>query len=159
MRIGHQNPWLSRQLTHFGPVARAVLRLQGPGATWSTGKKQAIPCAENLFSWCGVRLCVYDGTSHGWARPISAGLPEFLQRQDGGSAETVSEAPGAYGIRSHTARFASYETTSALVALTSPEMGSSPWYTSCDHHTFVSPLFQLLDRPWFSTGRGALRIP
>ncbi len=55
MRIGHQDPWLSRQLTHFGPVARAVLRLQGPGATWSTGKKQAIPCAENFF-FLGVEL-------------------------------------------------------------------------------------------------------
>ncbi len=39
-------------------------------------------------------------------------LPELLQRQDGGSVKTVSETPGAYGIRSrsHAARIASYKT-------------------------------------------------
>ncbi len=91
--------------------------------------------------------------------PISAELPEFLQRQDCGSAETASEAPGAYGIRScsHAARIASYETTSALVALPSPEVGMAPRCTSGEHHTRVSPLLQSLDGPCFSTGRGALR--
>ncbi len=40
----------------------------------------------------------------------SAELPEFLQRQECGTTETVSEAPGAYGIRScsHAAWVASY---------------------------------------------------
>ncbi len=90
---------------------------------------------------------------------LSAELPEFLQGQDCGSAETVSEAPGAYGIRScsHAARIASYETTSALVALLSPEMGMAPRYTLGEHHIGVSPLLQPLDGPCFSTGRGALR--
>ncbi len=122
-------------------------------------KEQALPCAENLFSWCGVRLGEYDGALHGRARPISAELPEFLQRQDCGSAETVSEAPGAYGIRScsHAARIASYETTSAMVALPSPEVGIAPRCTSGEHHTGVSPLLQPLDGPCLSTGRGALR--
>ncbi len=117
-----------------GPHARTVVRSQGPGASapqpvgasGQLGKEQALPCAENLFSWCGVGE--YEGAPHGRARPISAELPEFLQRQDCGSAETVSEAPGAYGIRScsHAARIASYETTSALVALPSPEVGMAP---------------------------------
>ncbi len=91
--------------------------------------------------------------------PISAELPEFLRRQDCGSTETVSEAPGAYGIRScgHAARIASYETTSALVALPSPEVGMAPRCTSGEHHTGVSPLLQPLDGPCLSTGRGALR--
>ncbi len=148
---GHQDPQLSR--------ARTVVRSQGPGASapqpvgasGELGKVQALPCAENLFSWCGVRLGEYDGAPHGRARPISAELPEFLQRQDCGSAETVSEAPGAYGIRScsHAARIASYETTSALVALPSPEMGMAPRCTSGEHHTGVSPLLQPLDGPCF----------
>ncbi len=66
---------------------------------------------------------------------------------------------GHYGIRScsHAARIASYETTSALVALPSPEMGMAPRYTSGEHHTGVSPLLQPLDGPCFSTGQGALR--
>ncbi len=83
------------------------------GASGQLGKEQALPCAENLFSRCGVRLGEYDGTPHGGTCPSSAELPEFLQRQKCGTTETVSEAPGAYGIRScsHAARIASYETT------------------------------------------------
>ncbi len=164
---GRQDPQLSRRLAHSGPVPRTVVRSQGSGASapqpvgasGQLGKEQALPCAENLFSWCGVRLGEYDGAPHGRARPISAELPEFLQRQDCGSTETVSEAPGAYGIRScgHAARIASYETTSLLVALPSPEVGMAPRCTSGEHHTGVSPLLQPLDRPCLSTGRGALR--
>ncbi len=85
---GHQDPQLSRRLAHSGPVPRTVVRSQGPGApapqpvgaSGQLGKEQALPCAENLFSRCGVRLCEYDGTPHGQASPISAKLPEFLQR-------------------------------------------------------------------------------
>ncbi len=150
-----------------GPHTRTVMRSQGPGASapqpvgasGQLGKEQALPCAENLFSRCGVRLGEYDGPPHGRARPVSAELPEFLRRQDCGPTETVSEAPGAYGIRSrgHAARIASYETTSALVTLPSPEVGMAPRCTSGEHHTGVSPLLQPLDRPCLSTGRGALR--
>ncbi len=148
---GDQDPQLSRAREQ-GLGASAPKPV---GASGQPGKEQALPCAENLFSWCGVRLGEYDGAPHGRARPISAELPEFLQRQDCGSAETVSEAPGAYGIRScsHTARIASYETTSALVALPSPEMGMATWYTSGEHHTGVSPLLQPLDGPCFLRAR------
>ncbi len=48
----------------------------------------------------GVRLGEYDSMPHGRAHPSSAELPTFLQRQECGATETVSEAPGAYGIRS-----------------------------------------------------------
>ncbi len=119
-------------------------------------------CAENLFSRCGVRLGEYDGTPHGGTCPSSAELPswtEFLQRQKCGTIETVSEAPGSYGIRScsHAARIASYETTSALATLPGPEVGMAPWYTASGYHTAVLPLPQPLDGPCLSTGRGALR--
>ncbi len=51
-----------------GPHARTVVRSQGPGASapqpvgasGQLGKEQALPCAENLFSWCGVRLGEYE---------------------------------------------------------------------------------------------------
>ncbi len=54
-----------------------------------------------------VSPCVHEGVF----------TKEFLQRQECGTTETVSEAPREYGIRScsHAARIASYETTSALV--------------------------------------------
>ncbi len=120
---GRQNPQLPRRLAYSRPIHRAVGRSQGlgapapqpVGASGQLGKEQALPCAENLFSRCGVRLGEYDGTPHGGTCPSSAELPEFLQRQECGTTETVSEAPGAYGIRScsHAARIASYETTSA----------------------------------------------
>ncbi len=129
------------------------------GASGQLGKEQALPCAENLFSRCGVRLGEYDGTPHGGTCPSSAELPEFLQRQECGTTETVSEAPGAYGIRScsHAARIASYETTSALATLPGPEVGMAPRYTASRYLPAVSPLPQPLDRPCLSTGRGAPR--
>ncbi len=154
-------------MAYPSPIQRAVGRSQGlgapapqpVGASGQLGKEQALPCAENLFSWCGVRLGEYDGTPHGGTCPSSAELPEFLQRQECGNTEIVSEAPGPYGIRScsHAARIASYETTSALATLPGPEVGMAPRYTASGYHPAVSPLPQPLDGPCLSTGRGAPR--
>ncbi len=162
-----QDPQLPRRLAYPSPIQRAVGRSQGlgasapqpVGASGQLGKEQALPCAENLFSRCGVRLCEYDGTPHGGTCPSSAELPEFLQRQECGTTETVSEAPGAYGVRScsHTARIVSYETTSALATLLGPEVGMAPRYTASGYHPAVSPLPQPLDGPCLSTGGGAPR--
>ncbi len=164
---GRQDPQLPRRLAYSSPIQRAVGRSQGlgapapqpVGASGQLGKEQALPCAENLFSRCGVRLGEYDGTPHGGTCPSSAELPEFLQRQKCGTTETVSEAPGAYGIRScsHAAQIASYETTSALATLPGPEVGMAPRYTASRYLPAVSPLPQPLDRPCLSTGRGAPR--
>ncbi len=165
--LSGRDPQLPRRLAYPSPIQRAVGRLQGlgapapqpVGASGQLGKEQALPCAENLFSWCGVRLGEYDGTPHGGTYPSSAELPEFLQRQECGTTETVSEAPGAYGIRScsHAAGIASYETTSALATLPGPKVGMAPWYTVSRYLPAVSPLPQPLDRPCLSTGRGAPR--
>ncbi len=160
---GRQDPQLPRRLAYSSPIQRAVGRSQGlgapapqpVGASGQLGKEQALPCAENLFSRCGVRLGEYDGTPHGGTCPSSAELPEFLQRQKCGTTETVSEAPGAYGIRScsHAVRIASYETTSALATLPGPEVGMAPRYTASRYLPAVSPLPQPLDRPCLSMGR------
>ncbi len=83
-----QDPQLPRRLAYPSPIQRAVGRSQGlgapalqpVGASGQLGKEQALPCAENLFSRCGVRLGEYDGTPHGGTCPSSAELPEFLQR-------------------------------------------------------------------------------
>ncbi len=87
---GRQDPQLPRRLAYSSPIQRAVGRSQGlgapapqpVGASGQLGKEQALPCAENLFSRCGVRLGEYDGTPHGGTCPSSAELPEFLQRQN-----------------------------------------------------------------------------
>ncbi len=162
-----QDPQLPRRLAYPSQIQRAVGRSQGlgapalqpVGASGQLGKEQALPCAENLFSRCGVRLCEYDGTPHGGTCPSSAELPEFLQRQECGTTETVSEAPGANGIRScsHAARITSYETTSALATLPGPEVGMARWYTVSGYHPAVLPLPQPLGGPCLSTGRGAPR--
>ncbi len=133
---GHQGPQLPQRLAYLGPIQRAVVRSQGlgasapqpVGASGQLGKEQALPCADNLFSLCGVRLSEYGGMPHGRACPSSAELHEFLQRQECGTTETVLEAPGAYGIYScsYAARVASYETTSALTTLPSPKVGMAP---------------------------------
>ncbi len=52
-----------------------------------------------------------DSAPHTGTRSVSAELLEYVQEQDGGTTETVSEAPGAYGGCSggHTAGAAPYE--------------------------------------------------
>ncbi len=135
MGSGHQDPQLSRAWpARENSCAITGTWCFGTSASWgfgSTGKRASSPLRRESLFLVWSRLGEYDGAPHGRAHPISAELPEFLQRQDCGSAETVSEAPGAYGIHScsHAARIASYETTSALVALPSPEVGMAPWCT------------------------------
>ncbi len=85
---GHQDPQLPRRLAHPSPIQRAVGRSQGLGASapqpvWASGqlgKEQALPCAENPFSRCGVRLGEYDGTPHGPAQAVSNCLSSFRGR-------------------------------------------------------------------------------
>ncbi len=85
-----------------GPLARTVVLSQGPGAPapqpvgalGQLGKEQALPRPENLFSQYGVRLGEYDSASHQRVCLVHAELPEFLQRQDSGTTETLSETPG-----------------------------------------------------------------
>ncbi len=80
---GRQDPQLTRRLAYSSPIQRAVGRSQGlgapapqpVGASGQLGKEQALPCAENLFSRCGIRFGEYDGTPHGGTCPSSAELP------------------------------------------------------------------------------------
>ncbi len=160
--LNYLDEWLilAQSREQLGDHRDLVLRhLSQLGLRGQLGKEQSLPCAENLFSQCGVRLGEYDGTSHGGTCPSSAELPDFLQRQECGTTETVSEAPGAYVIRScsHAARIAALETTSALATLPGPEAGMALWYTASGYHPAVSPLPQPLDGPCLSTGRGTPR--
>ncbi len=69
---GRQDPQLPRRLAYSSPIQRAVGRSQGlgapapqpVGASGQLGKEQALPCAENLFSRCGVRLGEYEYNTH-----------------------------------------------------------------------------------------------
>ncbi len=91
--LNYLDDWLNlaQSREQLGDQRDLVLQYRASG---QLGKEQALPCAENLFSRCGVRLGEYDGTPHGGTCPSSAELPEFLQRQECGTTEIVSEAPG-----------------------------------------------------------------
>ncbi len=138
--LNYLDDWLilAQSREQLGDHRDLVLRhLSQLGASGQLGKEQALPCAENLFSRCGVRLGEYDGMPHGGMCPSSAELPELPQRQECGTTETDSEAHSkAYGIRScsHAAWIASYETTSALATLPGPEVGMAPRYTASGYH-------------------------
>ncbi len=90
--LNYLDDWLilAQSREQLGDHRDLVLRhLSQLGLQGQLGKEQALPCAENLFSRCGVRLGEYDGTPHGGTCPSSAELPEFLQRQECGTTETV----------------------------------------------------------------------
>ncbi len=135
----HSYPQLPRRLAHPGPVSSTVVRPQGYGAqspqpvgtSGQPGKEQTLPYAEDLFSRHGVGLGQPHSTSLRGACSVNAEMPGVSPAQEGGSTETFSEAPGAYGIlsRYHAARIASYETASALASRPSPEMGTPTWGT------------------------------
>ncbi len=151
---GRQDPQLPRRLAYPSPIQRAIERSQGLGASAPHPVGKLSPVQR--ISFLGVELDSVSMTARLTDELSQAvpELPEFLQRQECGTTETVSKAPGAYGIRScsHAARIASYETTSALATLPGPEVGMAPRYTASEYHPAVSPLPQPLERPCFSMG-------
>ncbi|KAI2668377.1 ORF V: Enzymatic polyprotein [Labeo rohita] len=133
---GHSHPQLSRRLASHSSLARSVVRTKGLGAlapqpsgpSGQPREEQTLPSAEDLFSRCGAGLGQYDSPPH---QRVGAEVSGVIQTQNSGPSQNISEAPGAYGSRSRSdaARLASYETASALVTRSSPEMGMAPWHT------------------------------
>ncbi len=160
-------PQLPRRLAHAGPVSSTVVRTQGYGAqspqpvgtSGQPEKEQTLPYAEDLFSRHGVGLGQPHSTSLRGACSVNAEMPGVCPAQEGGSTETFSEAPGAYGIlsRYHTARIASYETASALASRPSPEMGMAPWHIPGLTHPVLPSHLQPMVGPCLSSGRSSPR--
>ncbi len=98
-------------------------------------------------------------TSLRGACSVNAEMPGVSPAQEGGSTETFSEAPGAYGIlsRYHAARIASYETASALASRPSPEMGMAPQHRPGLTHPVLPSHLQPLVGPCVSSGRSSPR--
>ncbi len=104
-RTGRAHSQLPRRLAYTSSVAGPVMRTQGHGAlapqpvgpSGQLGKEQTLPGAEDLFSRYGVRLGQSDSAPHAGTLSVGVELLEYIQEQDGGTTETVSEAPGAYG--------------------------------------------------------------
>ncbi len=161
----HSHSQLPRRLAHPGPVSSTVVRTQEYGAqspqpveaSGQPGKEQTLPYAEDLFSQHGVGLGQPHSTPLNRACSVNAELPEVFPVQEGGSTETLSEAPGAYGIRSrcHTAQIASYETASALASRPGPEMGMAPRHVPGLSYPVLPPHLQPMVEPCFSSGRSS----
>ncbi len=135
-----------------GPPLRAP---QPVGASGQPGKEQTLPYAEDLFSRHGVGLGQPHSTSLRGACSVNAEMPGVSPAQEGGSTETFSEAPGAYGILSHyhAARIASYETASALASRPSPEIGMAPRHKPGLTQPVLPPHLQPMVGPCFFFGQ------
>ncbi len=139
-----------------GPPLRAP---QPVGASGQPGKEQTLLYAEDLFSRQGVGLGQPHSTSLRGACSVNAEMPGVSPAQEGGSTETFSEAPGAYGIlsRYHAARIASYETASALASRPSPEMGMTPRHIPGLTHPVLPSHLQPMVGSCLSSGRSSPR--
>ncbi len=160
-RCAHSKlPW---QLAHTRTVSQAVVCTQGPGAqapqpavpSGQLGKEQTRANAEDLFSRHGVRFGQPNSTPHPGTCSVSA---ELLQdRKDGGSTETLSEAPGAYGCScgDSSARSAPYETASALALWPNPEVGVETRHLPGSDYTGLPQDLQAVVRSLVPSGRSA----
>ncbi len=137
-RTGRAHSQLPQQLAYTISVSGSVMQTQGLGAlapqpSGQLGKEQTLPDAEDLFSRYGVGFSQSDSAPHAGTRSVSVELLEYIQEQDGGTTETVSEAPGAYGGcgDGHAAGAAPYETASTLAPWPSPEVGVAQRHCAC----------------------------
>ncbi len=124
---------LAQSREQLGDHRDLVLRHLSQLGLWVNWKNSKLSPVQRISFLCVESVCSveYDGTPHVGTCPSSAELPEFLQRQECGTTETVSEAPGAYGICSCSlaARIASYEYTP----------GSRSGHGATIHCEWVSP--------------------
>ncbi len=156
---------LPRRLVHTRTVSQAVVCTQGPGAqapqpagpSGQLGKEQTRANAEDLFSRHGVRFGQPNSTPHPGTCSVSAELLQDLIRQDGGSTETLSEAPGAYGCScgDSSARSAPYETASALALWPNPEVGVETRHLPGSDYTGLPQDLQAVVRSLIPSGRSA----
>ncbi len=135
-----------------------ALAPQPVGPSGQLGKEQTLPGAEDLFSRYGVRLGQSDSAPHTGTRSVGVELLEYIQEQDGGTTETVSEAPGAYGGCSggHAAGAAPYETASTLAPWPNPEVGVAERHAAGPSHSSLPPNLHPVVRPFIPSGRSAL---
>ncbi len=164
-RTGRAHSQLPRRLAYTSSVAGPVMRTQGLGAlapqpvgpSGHLGKKQTLPSAEDIFSRYGVGLVQSDSAPHAGTRLVGVELLEYIQEQDGGTTETVSEAPGAYGGcgGGHAAGAAPYETASTLAPWPSPEVGMAERHAVGPSHSSLPPNLHPVVRPFIPSGRSA----
>ncbi len=130
-RTGRAHSQLPRRLAHTGSVSGSVMRTQGLvlshlsqlGLRVNWEKSKLLPMQRISFLGMEFGFGQSDSAPHAGTRSVGVELLEYVQEQDGGTTETVSEAPGAYGGGGHAAGAAPYETASTLAPWPSPEVG------------------------------------
>ncbi len=74
-----------------------MLAPQPVGPSGQLGKEQTFADAEDRFSLYGVGFGNLDRAPHAGTPSVGVELLEYVQKHHGGSTESVSETPGAYG--------------------------------------------------------------
>ncbi len=163
--LNYLNDWLilaqSRALlcehrdTVLGHLSRLGLRVN-----WEKSKLSPVQRISFLgmeLDSVNVGLGQPHSTSLSGACSVDAELPGVFPAQEGGSTETLSEAPGAYGIRSccHAARIASYETASALASRPGPEMGMATRHVPGLSYPVLPSDLRPVVESCFSSGRSS----
>ncbi len=102
------------QLCEHRDLVLSHLSQLGLRVNWE--KNKFLPMQRISFLGMEFGFGRSDSAPHAGTRLVGVELLEYNQEQDGGTTETVSEAPGAYGGcgGSHAAGAAPYETTSTL---------------------------------------------
>ncbi len=164
-RTGCAHSQLPRRLAHTCTVSQAVVCTQGPGApvpqpagpSGQLGKKLNHANAEDLFSRHGVGFGQPNSTPHPGMCSVSAELLQDFIRHYGGSTETLSEAPGAYGCScgDSSVRSAPYETASALTPWPNPEVGVETRHSPGSDYTGLLQNLQPVVRSLIPSGRSA----
>ncbi len=163
-RTGRAHSQLPRRLAHTGSVSGSVMRTQGFGAlapqpvgrvNWE--KCKLLPMQRISFLGMEFGFGQSDCAPHAGTRSVGVKLLEYVQEQDGGTTETVSEPPGAYGGCGcgHTAGAAPYETASTLAPWPSPELGVAERHAAGPSHSSLPPNLHPVVRPFIPSGRSA----
>ncbi len=143
------------QLCEHRDLVLSHLSQLGLRVNWE--KSKLLPMQRISFLGMEFGFGQSDSAPHAGMRSVGVELLEYVQEQDGGTTETVSEAPGAYGGcgGGHTAGAAPYETASTLAPWPSPEVGVAERLAAGPSHSSLPPNLHPVVRPFFSSGRSA----
>ncbi len=134
------------------------MRTQG-SASWAVNweKSKLLPTQRISFLGMEFGFGQSDSAPHAGTHTVCVELLEYVQEQDGGTPETVSEAPGAYGGcgGSYAAGAAPYETASTLAPWPSPEVGVAERHAAGPSHSSLPPNLHPVVRPFVPLGRSA----
>ncbi len=135
------------QLCEHRDLVLSHLSQLGLQVNWEKSKLSPM----QRISFLGMELdsVSQTGQPHAGTRSVGVELLEYIQEQDGGTTETVSEAPGAYGGCGYAAGAAPYETASTLAPWPSPEVGVAERHAAGPSQSSLPPNLHPVVRPFF----------